>query len=785
LTISRLLSTLRVRLLLLVLVTAVPGIGLVLYEEFEKWQLATNVSRQQALHLAHEISREHERHIEGARQLLISLAQLPDVRKHQTGSIGPFFADILRQFPIYTNLAAAKPNGEIFLSGLPLEEPLNIADRSYFQQVFRTRDFAVSEYLIGRASGKPNIAIAYPAVDKPGVVQAVVLVGLSLDWINRFLGESQLPKDAVVTLRDHDGMILARYPEPEKWIGKLAADTPVFKAMLSHQGEGTVEAGELDSVRRLYGFTKLRGLAPGRSIYVSVGISTEIVFSEVNQAIYRDFILLGVVVVLSLAGVWFGASHFITHPVNELLGATKRLAAGDLSARTGLPQGEGELSQLARSFDQMAESLEQSITERQRAEEKARRHLTELTALREIDQAIVSTLDLRTVLDRLLQKIDLVLPYAATTVRLLNKKSGLLEPVACRNLDEEEWKAERWRGGRGIPNLVFTTRAHVTIGNVQTDPQNRDQEFFRKHGLISYLGVPLIAKGEILGVISFYTKEEHEFSHEEIDFLSTLAGQAAIAIQNSRLYEEAVTANKVKDEFLSVMSHELRTPLNVVVGYAGMMKDGLLGDLNPRQQEALEKIINRANDQLVLVNNILHATVLESEKARMDMHETDLAGFLNQLKAAYEAPINKAVALNWDYPADLPFIKTDSAKLKLILQNLIDNAIKFTEKGSVTITAAVRDQGTGVSTGRRPPTPGPRFVELKVADTGIGIPKEAMPFIFDKFRQVDSSETRSYGGAGLGLYIVKKFTELLGGSVEVESEPGKGSTFTVMIPVEN
>ena len=237
------------------------------------------------------------------------------------------------------------------------------------------------------------------------------------------------------------------------------------------------------------------------------------------------------------------------------------------------------------------------------------------------------------------------------------------------------------------------------------------------------------------------------------------------------------------------MSHELRTPLNVVVGYTGMIKDGLLGEINPQQQEALGKVISRANDQLVLINNILYATVLDTEKINVDMHEVSLGDFLTQLKTAYEAPINKKLVFNWDYPADLPLIKTDSAKLKQILQNLIDNALKFTDKGSITISAKIRQQAEGNRQQFSALTPlasslSPSWVEFRVADTGVGIPKEALPFIFEKFRQADSSETRLYGGVGMGLYIVNKLTELLGGRVEVESEPGKGSTFTVKIPCD-
>jgi len=425
--------------------------------------------------------------------------------------------------------------------------------------------------------------------------------------------------------------------------------------------------------------------------------------------------------------------------------------------------------------------------------EETQRSLERIKVLGEIDQAITSTLDLDAVLNILLQKIDLVLLYSATTVRLFNKQSGLLEPVACRNLDEKEWKAEQWRGGRGIPNVVFETRAPVRINNVQTDPRNKDPNFFRKHGLVSYLGVPLIVKDEVLGVISFYTKEEHEFSDEEVEFLTTLAGQAAIAIHNSQLYQEMVSlaaqlsrSNKVKDEFLSVMSHELRTPLNVVMGYTGMIRDGLLGEINAEQEKALDKVISRARDQLTMISSLLQVTQLEAAGGRVERREVGLQDLLDDLKSSYAIPLGKELSLIWDWPLDLPVIHTDGEKLKHILQNLVNNAIKFTDSGTVTISTRYLDGASTRETGTRNPKDNGRngLVQFKVADTGVGIAKDHFSLIFERFQQVDSSETRLHGGVGIGLYIVRKFTEMLGGKIDVESEVGKGSTFTVTIPCE-
>ena len=227
-------------------------------------------------------------------------------------------------------------------------------------------------------------------------------------------------------------------------------------------------------------------------------------------------------------------------------------------------------------------------------------------------------------------------------------------------------------------------------------------------------------------------------------------------------------ANKAKDEFLSVMSHELRTPLNVVVGYTSMIKDGLLGEVNGEQQRALDKVVIRSDDLLKMITEILQATSLEANAVGVEVQEVSLGRLLDDLKSNYEIPVKKNLSFAWDYPLELPTVRTDSEKLKHILQNLVNNAVKFTEHGQVAVSARYN--------------PRAKAVEFKVADTGIGIEKEMLPSIFEMFHQGDSSETRSYGGVGMGLYIAKKFTELLGGKIEAASEPGKGSIFTVTIP---
>jgi len=415
--------------------------------------------------------------------------------------------------------------------------------------------------------------------------------------------------------------------------------------------------------------------------------------------------------------------------------------------------------------------------ERKGAEEQIQGHLKRISALRDINLAITSTLDLRTILDVLLEKIDLSFNYAvATIVRLFNSRTGFLEPVACRNLDPDEWKAEEWKSGGAISKIVFESQAPITIANVQTEPRTKNHEIFGKQGLFSYLGIPLIAKGKSLGVLGFFSKEEHRFSDQEISFLSTLADQAAIAIQNSQLHEEMKQqaqalekSNKVKDEFLSVMSHELRSPLIAIMGYANLLEDQPSTNLSPVELKAARGIKKLSVHLLAMIRVILDVTKLETGAMAVEKQMVDIKRLLQEVLESNPVPMGKEeVVVRWDCDPHLPGILTDGNKLKIILQNLINNAVKFTNQGYVKVSA------------RR--LPYKRCIEFKVADTGIGIPADMVPIVFEKFRQADSTDARPYEGIGLGLYIVKQFIELLGGSVEVETEVGKGSSFMLIVP---
>jgi signal transduction histidine kinase len=418
-----------------------------------------------------------------------------------------------------------------------------------------------------------------------------------------------------------------------------------------------------------------------------------------------------------------------------------------------------------------ARDKEEKITRQQKAAEEIRRQRERLEVLHQVNMSVASTIDKAEILSAFLETALIHLPYAAAVIRL--RHAGVLETTAARG-----FKSKTLSNGKD--SLAFTDRvlddpAPLKVRNVFTDRQVSNLAFFEGEGLVSFLCVPLVANNEVLGCLLFLTREEHEFNPEEIDFISTLAGQAAIAIHHSELYdrsqrqsEELTDAHKIKDEFLKVVSTQLKTPLNVITGYSEMFLEGLLGEITPIQEKAIETVARQSKELHGLINTVLQVSSMEAEKLHVELHEINLWEFCSELRTFYDYPLATGVKLVWNYPADLPSVEGDRAKLRRMLENLVGNALKFTQQGTVMI--AVRYLA------------GKQRLEFKISDTGVGIPEENISKIFEKFRQGERHTGMEHGGVGLGLYIVKKYLDLLGGNIEVQSRVGEGTTFIFQIP---
>jgi signal transduction histidine kinase len=433
----------------------------------------------------------------------------------------------------------------------------------------------------------------------------------------------------------------------------------------------------------------------------------------------------------------------------------------------------GYFAQVGR-MRRLAQENEEEVRREQQAAEDLRRQRERLEALHEVNVAVTSTNETGSILNALLEKTLSHLPYAAALVRLRDPQSQLVETVAAKGFDTKD---QLDPGSLTFVDRIMKAAEPVIVRNVFADEDVENLEFFKKEGLVSIIGMPLIANGDSLGCLVYAAREEHIFAGEEIEFLTTLAGQAAIAIHHSQLYrqsqqqtEELRHAHKIKDEFLKVVSNELKTPLNVISGYSDMFNQGLLGQLTPIQEKAIETIERQSKELDGLISKVLQVSDIESETLRAAKNEINLWEFMSELRAEYDFPLAKNVKIIWDYPGDLPTVQSDRPKLKRIAENLINNAIKYTNHGTVLISLNYLAPS--------------KVLELKVADSGIGMSTERRGVIFEKFRQLQETHSvLQHGGVGLGLYIVKKYMDILGGEIRLDSEPGKGSTFTMRIPV--
>jgi signal transduction histidine kinase len=282
----------------------------------------------------------------------------------------------------------------------------------------------------------------------------------------------------------------------------------------------------------------------------------------------------------------------------------------------------------------------------------------------------------------------------------------------------------------------------------------------------------------IVSVLHDLTKQvENERLYDALKRLNSELEQrireatADLAEQNARLQWQSLEverANKLKSEFLASMSHELRTPINALIGYSALLLDGVLGDVNPRQHDALTRGRAAAEHLLALINDILDLAKIEAGKMPMHLEDVPLDDIMYEVSQQIEPMIRKK-QLDYvvDIAPDCPALYTDRTKVKQILLNLLSNAVKFTNRGRVSVEARCAPGG----------------VRMDVIDTGIGIRASDLQAIWDDFRQVDQSRTREFGGTGLGLSITRKLLERLGGSVTVQSSYGEGSKFSVYLPL--
>jgi signal transduction histidine kinase/ActR/RegA family two-component response regulator len=370
----------------------------------------------------------------------------------------------------------------------------------------------------------------------------------------------------------------------------------------------------------------------------------------------------------------------------------------------------------------------------------------------------------------------LVVGAAAGSVCVPTSDGRAFDWLYAEEYGSEERRPQTFPAEPGLcATAAVQTRQAILIGSFDEwqEKYPRSASIAADGGFASAATLPLIVDTAVVGVLSFYFAAPVNFDEEYRSLLTSLAQHCAQALDRARLYDaadraraEAETANRSKDDFLSTISHELRTPLNAILGWAAMLRAGTVDPA--RMSRAVEAIFNNASRQGRLIEDLLDVSRIVAGRATIDVEELDLGenlrGAVESMMPAAEA---SGIELRFQPPSDL-FVKADARRLEQVFLNLLSNALKFTPAGgSVTIDA----ERVG------------SFVDIRVRDTGAGIEPEFLPHVFERFRQGDSTTTRSVGGLGLGLFIARHLVEAQHGHIAVSSDgPGRGSTFTVTLP---
>lgn len=538
---------------------------------------------------------------------------------------------------------------------------------------------------------------------------------------------------------------------------------------------------------------------------------------QVNTINIFSIVIVVVISIIAIVILW-RVFNSLTNNLRDQLGilqsTTTQLGSGNLSAR--VPDlFYNELSQLGQTFNSMAGKLQD--------QQDALQERDIMESVQELNSILTKSLDLESLTKEFIGNVLSLLNLQLGVLYLYDHPTRQLNAFASQGLDTQNIQSD-FHFGEGLVGQVAQSRKTLYLSYRNTG----EKEPFRVKtalGTVLPAGLyhlPLADGKNLLGVLvvgSVYPMNEkarnvlnvvasnltaalsntQAYRHiqeqaEELERRSREQEAANIALRRQRddltvLNAALKDANKARSQFLSTMSHELRTPLTSILGFSQiLLRNTDSKNFNSRQKSNIERILKNGQHLLSLINDVLDLAKIEAGRMDVNNSQVDLHSMLsNVVEETHSIAVEQKVALQWHVEEGIGSIETDPIKLRQILLNLISNALKFTEKGSVTVSARrLSSLATTNATAERTESGFEDNIDqiaISVQDTGIGISQEMQERIFEEFYQVDGSNTRKYGGTGLGLSIVRQLTALLGGKLELESVPDKGSIFTIYLPV--
>jgi len=698
---------------------------------------------------------------------------------------------LLRHVPAIAELSHMDSSGkeELKVSRLAMDEAGSQTDLSQepkFIEAKSGKTYFSPVYF--RNESQPYMTIATVGSEGDAGV-TVAEVNLKLIW--EVISQIKIGQAGYAYVVDSRGHLIA-HPDISLVLQKRdLSSLPQVRAARMSRPTPSGEQDKATIVRGLREEQVLSASAPIASLQWLVFVEQPVgeAFAPLHSDIVRSAVIVIVGLGLSILASLVLARKMVT-PIRALETGAARIGAGDLGHRIEIRTGD-ELEALADQFNNTTAQLQESYSNLEQKVEARTRELRsaldELRALSEVGRAVSSTLDLQAVLTSI----------ASHAVQLSITDAGAIyefdEPTeefylrASHRMEQELVEALRAnpiRLGSGTVGRSAATRAPVQVPDIlqeQEAGETQGRRALRQLGYRSLLAIPLLREKQIVGGLSVYRKQPGSFSDETVNFLQSFATQSVLAIQNARLFREIEdkgrqieVANLHKSEFLANMSHELRTPLNAIIGYSEMLEEEAEDLGHNTFIPDLQKIHGAGKHLLSLINNILDLSKIEAGKMDLYLENFEITPMIQEVFATVKPLIDKnANTLQVRCADDLGTMRSDLTKVRQALFNLLSNASKFTQRGTITLRAGRENANGG------------EWISFSVCDTGIGMTPEQTSKLFQAFTQADASTTRKYGGTGLGLAISRKFCQMMGGDITVESALGQGSTFTVRLPAES
>ena len=686
--------------------------------------------------------------------------------------------------PAVTEAIALNENGVIQVQASRLRTVLpdakkDLSTAAPFKQAQRGKSYFGPVYFV--RGSEPYMTIAVPIERFAGDVIGVLQAEVNLKYIGDVVSSITIGKAGYAYAVSRSGELIA-HPDislvlQRRNVRQLAVVKAAFEGPEAAAAHAVIAPN-------IHGKEVLSSFALIRDFDWAVIVDRPV--EEAYEALYASMLRTAALALIGLGMALF-ASYFLARrviqPVRILREGVERIGTGDLGYRLNLKTGD-EIEVLADEFNKMTSQLQESYANLEHKVEDRTRELTESldqqTATSEVLKVISrSAFDLQPVLETLIENAT---KLCGADKGYIHRLHGDVYTIAVSYGASDEFKTFMKEhpihasGRETLVGRVVLERRPVHIPDVLADPDYKWSEAQKAGGYRTLLGVPMLREGMPIGVIVIWRERVEAFTDKQIALVTTFADQAVIAIENVRLFQEIQdkneqleAANKHKSQFLANVSHELRTPLNSIIGFTRLVLRKTEGQIEKLQKDNLQKVLISSEHLLNLINGLLDLAKIEAGRMEAYVESFKLDEVMRMTIATVEPLLKDGrVKLVTEIAPDIPPLKTDRDKLKQSVLNLLSNAVKFTEKGEIKV-AAWRDNGS---------------LKLTVSDTGIGMKKEALDLIFEEFRQADMSSTRRYGGTGLGLAIVRRFINLLGGEIVVESEEGKGSKFTITMPME-